>query len=208
MNRVLCSPAIVACFVSFALADIPPPPPEPGMKRVPVEHIVKLAEEIPGYKFYTYRGGVSGGESIGEELKLEKGKGVVVPSSSSPSLRTGVLAVPVKVAEELKTNEKLAELTSWKNKDKLPAGVVLHSTRGTIEDLKANDPRKKVEIVTTISTDEKAGVKFTVEAPAAAADKKSSSDASPPRSTMFAGIALAGAMMTGGLWFWRRKETA
>ncbi len=208
MIRVLCSLAVIACFASFALADIAPPPPGPGMKRVPLEHVVKLAAEIPGYKFYTYRGGVGGGESIGEELKLSKDKGVVVPSSSSPSLRTGVLAVPVKVADELKTNEKLAELTSWKNKDKLPAGVVLYSTRGTIEDLKANDPRKKVETLITISADEKEGVKFTVEAAPAEADKKSSSDASPPSSTMFAGIALAGAIMTGGLWFWRKKETA
>ena len=208
MNRVLCLLAIVACYASFALADVPPPPPEPGMKRVPVEHVIKCPQEIPGYKFFPYSGGVGGGEKLGDELKFEKDKGVIVPASSSPSLRTGVVAVPDKVLEELK-KEGLAPLLNWRNKDKLPASVIVHETRGTRQDLPEHDPRKKIEIVTTISADEKAGVKFTTEEPPApAADKKSSSDASPPSSTMFAGIALAGAMMTGGLWFWRKKETA
>lgn len=207
MLRCLCSLAIVAGFTSFALADIPPPPPERGFKRVPLEHLLKLEKEIPGYKFYTYRGTVGGGDSIQEELKLGTEKGIVVPSSSSPSLRTGVVAVSDKVLEEFKTLENLAKLLSWKNKDPLPAGFVVYSTRGTSQDLKANDPRSKVENVITISADEKAGVKFTAaETPAPAGkDAPSESSTQPPAAMLIGGIAMSLAVVTSGLWWFRRK---
>src|SRR5262245_59449491 len=162
MIRFACSLAMVACFTLPAVADIPPPPPAKGFKRVPYENIMKLEAELPGYKFYTFRRlGLGGQETIGDELKLGTENGVAVPSSSSPSVRTGVVAVPEKVMDELKTKENLAKLVSRDNKDKLPAGVVVHETHGTIRDLKENDPRTKVENVITVSRDEKAGVKFT-----------------------------------------------
>src|SRR5205823_8714056 len=93
--------------------------------------------------------------------KLGTQKGVAVPSTSSPSVRTGVVAVPEKVMEELKAKENLAKWLSRDNKDKLPAGIVVYETYGTIRDLKESDPRTKVENVITVSRDEKAGVKFT-----------------------------------------------
>jgi hypothetical protein len=119
-----------------------------------------------------------------------------------------VLAVPDKIVEEQKTPENLAQLLDRRNEQKLPPGVVIHSTGGTIRDLPENDPRKKVEQLITITADEKAGVNFTAVEQPAAPSQKSSSEASPPSATMFAGIALAGAIVSGGLWFWRRKETA
>jgi hypothetical protein len=51
MIRFACSLAIVACFTLPAVADIPPPPPAKGFKRVPYENIMKLEAELPGYKF-------------------------------------------------------------------------------------------------------------------------------------------------------------
>src|SRR5690349_13514055 len=131
MFRFTLSLAVVACFTLSALADVPPPPPEKGFKRVPYEHVLKLEKETPGYKLFTFRGAVFGDPTIGDELKLGKEKGVAVPGSSSPSFRTGVVAVPEKVMEELKTKENLAKALSRENKDKLPAGVVVHETRGT-----------------------------------------------------------------------------
>src|SRR5436190_14048685 len=111
MVRFACSLALVACFPLSAVADIAPPPPVKGFKRVPSEIIMKLETELPGYKFYTFqRLGLGGQETIGEELKLGTQNGIAVPSSSSPSVRTGVVAVPAKVMDELKTKEKLAKL--------------------------------------------------------------------------------------------------
>jgi hypothetical protein len=206
--RFPCSSAIVACFTLSAVADIPPPPPKNGFKRVPYENVMKLETDLPGYKFYTFqRMGIGGKETIGDELKLGMDKGIAVPSSSSPSVRTGVVAVPEKVMDELKTKENLAKLLSRNNKDKLPAGVVVYETRGTIRDLKESDRRTKVENVITVSLDEKSGVKFT----AKEIPEPPSKDAAPKLSTgqplamLIAGIAAALAIVALGVWYVRRK---
>jgi hypothetical protein len=190
------------------VADIAPPPPATGFKRVPYENIMKLATELPGYKFYTFqRLGLGGQETIGNELKLGTENGIAVPSSSSPSVRTGVVAVPEKVMDELKTKENLAKLLSRNNKDKLPAGVVVYETRGTSRDLKRSDPRSKVENVIAVSLDEKDGVKFTAqETPGppgedAAAEPLTRS----PLAMLIAGIASTLAIVTLGVWYCRRK---
>jgi len=208
MVRFACSLAILACFTLSAVADIAPPPPAKGFKRVPYEHVMKLAAELPGYKFYTFqRLGLGGQETIKDELKLETEKGIAVPSSSSPSVRTGVVAVPAKVMDELKTKENLAKLLSRNNKDKIPDGVVVYETRGTAQDLKQSDPRSRIENVVTVSADEKAGVKFT----AKETPEPPSNDANPepsrlpPLAMLIAGVASALAIATLGVWFFRRK---
>jgi hypothetical protein len=199
---------MVAWFTLSAVADIPPPPPGKGFKRVPYENTMKLATELPGYKFYTFeRLGLGGQETIGDELKLRTETGMAVPSSSSPSVRTGVVAVPKKVMEELKTKENLAKLLSRDNKDKLPAGVVVCETRGTSRDLKESDPRTKVENVITVSLDEKAGVKFTAKETPEPPGKDAAPEPStrPPLAMLIGGIAAALAVVTLGLWYFRRK---
>ncbi|HEX3150429.1 MAG TPA: hypothetical protein VHR66_20290 [Gemmataceae bacterium] len=207
MVRFASSLGLVACFTPFAAADIPPPPPEKGFKRVPYEISMKLDKEVPGYKFYPFqRLGIGGQEKIGDELKLGTEAGVVVPSSSSPSVRTGVVAVPAKVMDELKTKESLAKLLSRENKDKLPAGVVVYETRGTIRDLKDKDPRTKVENVVTISLDDKAGVKFTANEIPEPTGKEPTDPMQPPLALLIAGIAAALAVVTLGVWLFRQKH--
>jgi hypothetical protein len=199
---------MVACFTLSAVADIPPPPPGKGFKRVPYENTMKLATEIPGYQFYTFqRLGLGGQETIGDELKLGTDNGIAVPSSSSPSVRTGVVAVPEKVMDELKTKENLAKLLSRNNKDKLPAGVVLYETRGTSRDLKETDPRSKVQNVITVSLDEKAGVKFTPQETPEPPSKDAAAEplTRPPMAMLIAGVASALAIVTLGVWYVRRK---
>lgn len=210
MVRSLCSlsvvAAIVASFALTAVADIPPPPPAQGLKRVPLEHVVKLGDEIPGYMFYAFQQFGLNGEITTKELALSKDKGVVVPAADSPSVWMGVLAVPQKIVEQEKTPENLAKLLSRFDDKKLPTGCVVHSSRGTSMDLRETDPRAKVEQVITISADDKAGVKFTVEQPAAV--KKATggeSSAIPPAATMFAGAALSVTLVTSGLLWFRRK---
>ena len=206
MVRIACPVALVACFTGLAVADIPPPPPEKGFKRVPYEQRLKLEAELPGYKFYPFRRlGIGGQETVGDELKPGTDKGVVVPSSSSPSVRTGVVAVPAKVIDELKTKENLAKLLSRDNKDKLPAGVVVHETRGTIRDLNERDPRTKVENIITVSRDEKAGVKFTAQEVPPEKDAAPKPSGRPPLAMLIAGIAAGLAVVTLGIWFVRRK---
>jgi hypothetical protein len=199
---------MVACLTLPAAADIPPPPPEKGLKRVPFEHVLKLETDLPGYKFYPFRRlGLGGQETIGDELRPGTETGVAVPSSSSPSVRTGVVAVPDKVMAELKTKENLAKLLSRDNKDKLPAGVVVYETRGTIRDVKEGDPRAKVENVITVSRDDKAGVRFTAkELPAPPGKEAAPGPPTRPALAMpIAGLAAALAIVTLGVWYLRRK---
>lgn len=206
MIRFLAALALVASIVSNARADIPPPPPAKGLKRVPYEQLVKVSQEIPGYRFYAFqRLGINGTPTV-KELKLSTDKPVPVPSSSSASVWTGILVLPEKMAADLKTNDNIAKLLNRETEMNRPAGLVIHSTNGETHDLKQNDPRTKVENIITISPDDKAGVKFSSAETPAPPSKKSSSDATPPSSTMFAGLAIAGAVMTGGLWWVRRKE--
>ncbi len=206
MVRFACSVALVACLTSSAVADVPPPPPEKGFKRVPYEHTLKLEADLPGYKFYPFqRLGIGGQETIGDELRLGTEKGVPVPSSSSPSVRTGVVAVPEAVMAELKTKENLAKLLSRDNKDKLPAGVVVYETRGTIRDLSEADPRTKVENVITVSRDEKAGVKFAAKEVPAGKEAAPKPSGRPPLAMLIAGVAAALGVVTLGVWYLRRK---
>jgi hypothetical protein len=176
-----------------------------GLKRVPYVQLVKISKEIPGYRFYLFqRLGINGTPTV-EELKLSTDKPVPVPSSSSASVWTGVLVLPEKMAAELKTNDNVAKLLTRETEAQRPPGLVIHSTNGETHDLPQNDPRTKVENIITISPDDKAGVTFSSAETPAPPSNKSSSDATPPSSTMFAGIALAGAVMTSGLWWFRRK---
>lgn len=208
MSRYVGSLILVACVGLVAVADIPPPPPDRGFKRVPYEHVLKLDAEIPGYRFYPFsRLGLGGNERLGDELKLDTKKGVVVESSSSPSVRTGVVAVPDKVMDKLKTKDELGKLLSWKNKDKLPDGVVVLETRGTSIDLKESDPRAKVEYVVTVSADDKAGVKFVGKETAGPSkeDEPSESASRPPFALLIGGGAAALAVVALGVWVFRRK---
>lgn len=202
MLRCLLSLLMVSCLCAAALGDVPPPPPEFGFKRVPYENLLKLGPDVAGYKFFPFqRLGLGGQEVLGEELKLGTETGVLVPSTSSPSVRTGVVAVPDKVLEELQTKENLAKLLSRENKEPLPQGVVVYETFGTIEDLRTSDPRSKVENVITVSLDETAGVKFTAaEVPGPAATP-------PPYGMLIAGAAATLALVTLGVWLVRRKST-
>lgn len=209
MTRILLSLAILASFTLSALADIPPPPPKRGEKRVPFENVLKLEKEIPDYKFYAFqRLGLSGKETLGEELKLNTKTGVPVPSTSSPSVRTGIIAVPTKVMEELKTKEKLAELLSRDFKGELPKGVVVHETYGSVSDLKTSDPRTKVENVITAAPDEKAGVKFSEKETPAPQTKSASpkTSSAPNLALIIAGLAISLSILTLGFWIVRRNR--
>ena len=217
MARFACALALLAGLAASASADIPPPPPANGFKRVPYVIVMRLEKEIPGYKFYTYsQVGLGGKETVRDELKLGTEGTVAVPSSSSPSVRTGVLAVPDAVTGEYKTKDDLAKLISRKRTEKLPAGVVVYDTRGTSADLRNSDPRTKLESVVTISPDEKAGVKFTAkETPAPRQnaggeadegfDAPQESPALARPALVIAGGAVALAIVTLGVWLVRRK---
>lgn len=219
MVRFTCSLALIACLTAPALADLPPPPPVAGLKRVPYEIVMKLEKEIPGYKFYTFsRMGLGGLETINDELTLGTENAVAVPSSSSASVRTGVVAVPEQVMDELETKENLAKRLSQEAGDDLPAGVVIYETYGTSADLNESDPRTKVENVVTISPDEKAGVNFTAKetpappSPNTADNEKQDTVANGAKSStrspvtlVIAGIAGALAIITLGIWCFRGK---
>ncbi|MFO0818311.1 MAG: hypothetical protein U1A77_10245 [Pirellulales bacterium] len=162
MVRCLLALALVFGFTLAAVADVAPPPPTTGLKRVPLEHVLILATKMDDYEFYTFeRLGINGDEVVGKRLEVNTKDGVPVPSNQSASVRTGVVAIPVQAMEKLGSTEKLAALLHRDNKEKLPAGLVVHETNGLIEDIPVRDSRKKVVRVITASRDEKAGVRFT-----------------------------------------------
>lgn len=202
---------LVFGFALTALADVPPPPPGAGLKRVPLEHVLKLANEMDDYEFYPFeRLGINGKEKVGERLKVDTNEGVSVPSSQSASVRTGVVAIPVQAMKKLGTTEKLGTLLHRDNKEALPAGLVVHETNGTIEDIPVRDSRKKVVNVITVSRDEKAGVRFTEAQlpgpPDAAPNKSSGNSGQPPLGTVIAGVVFSLAIASAGVIFLRRKS--
>lgn len=208
MTRLVYSLALVVCFTAVAVADMGPPPPPDGFKRVPYENTLKLESEVPGYKFYTFqRLGIGGRETIGDELQLKTDRAVPVPSSSSPSVRTGVVAVPDKVVADLRTKENLAKLLSQDRTDKFPAGVVVFETRGTLMDLKASDPRTRVENVIAVSPDHKAGVKFAALNPPMPPGEDADPEPGdrPTWAPLIAGTGAALGVVTLGVWYFRRK---
>lgn len=208
MLRSVCSLTIIAVLAASALANIGPPPPAKGFKRVGVEYLLKLDKEIPGYQFYKLKSSNTGAAIVEEQLKLEPEKGLSLSASSLPSFWSGVVAVPSKVMDELQTTENLAKLLTRENEDKRPAGIVMYVTGGFNKELKVNDPRSKVETVTTITADDKLGVKFTAVETPAPANKEAGDESSmrPHSGTMFAGMAMSVAFLTSGLWWFRRKS--
>ncbi|MFO0901695.1 MAG: hypothetical protein U0939_01775 [Pirellulales bacterium] len=214
MSRLAFAFAIVIGIASTAVADLPPPPPPKGFKQVPLQHELRLAVEIADYQFFTFeRLGIGGKENVSEPLKLSVETGVPVPSSQSASVRTGVVAVPAALVKELKTPANIAALLYRENADKLPAGVVVHETNGTVQDIPKKDPRTKVVKVITVSRDDKAGVRFSEAATPAPADTKSSAAETSssalalhkPWRTLAAGVFLAAAFASIGLRFLRRR---
>ncbi len=215
MFRTTLALALVFGLTAIALADLAPPPPGPGFKRVPFEHVMKLAAEIDDYQFYPFeRMGINGKEQVGERLKLTTTTGVPVRSSSSPSVWTGVVAVPSKQMEELQSTDELAKLLKRENLDKLPAGIVIHVTFGTIDDITVLDPRSKVVNVVTVSRDEKAGVRFTEQVEPAPPGVRvpvvgeviGQVSSGPAWFTLVAGAFLAAAIASIGLVVFRRKS--
>jgi hypothetical protein len=211
MVRLLAAFVMGGCFTVVAMADIAPPPPERGFKRVPHKHLMKLDAELPGYRFFTFqRLGLGGKETIGEELKLRTDEGIAVPSSSSPSVRTGVVAVPETVWTGLRTTENVATLLTRNNQAKLPEGMVVYETRGTSQDLRDSDPRTTVVSIITVSHDATAGVKFTVQHPSEVFDPAHpNAPHEPTRQApwvfVIVGVATTLALITLGIWYWRRK---
>lgn len=204
----------ITCLAMFAslpltvIADLAPPPPAKGLKRVPYENTIKLESEIPEYKFYSFkRVGLSGEDEIGEELKLSTKATVTVASGASPSIRTGIVAVPVKVMEELKSKENLAKRLDLDYEGKRPKGVVVFEIFGSSRDIKDGDRRITIENVITISRDKKEGVKFTSKESAAprnndAAPAKSSLE---PLSIQIATVAFGMAIASLAVWVVRLR---
>jgi hypothetical protein len=219
MIRCACSFAIVACYSYPALADVAPARPYPGCLLS--KHVIKLDQEIPGYRFFLFHGTDAGGETIDRELKLSTEKALVIPDTDTPPLVRGVIAVPDKVMDELKNNDNLAKLCARNSMDKRPPGVVVRWYRGFFGDLRKGDPRTTIIMLSTVSPNEEKGVKFSTREtsepltleelpetsqPSATRKADPTEPAPQPRSaTVMAGIAIAVAVAAGGLWWFRRK---
>lgn len=222
MNRTFFLLATIVCSTQSSMADLAPD--RPHSRSVFSKHLIKLDTEIPGYEFFLFHGKQDEKVTIDRELELSTEKALAIPDNDTPPLVRGILAVPEKVMQEYQTHERLAELCKRENRGKLPPGVVVGRYRGFYREPRQGDPRTTIVWLITLSPDEAKGVKFgyreitepipTIEltesmTPKPANKNDAYDSSSQPRSaTVIAGIALAVAMVTGGLWLYRRNQNS
>ena len=218
MIRSVISLAVVACFAVTALADMAPPRPYPGCLLS--KHVIKLDQEIPGYRFFLFHGTNDKDITIDRELKLSTEKALVIPDTDTPPLKRGVIALPLKVADELKTKENVAKLCAGNGSTKRPPGVVVRWYRGFFNHPRRGDPRRTIVMLITVAPDRQMGVKFSYvetsatsaplameELPEVSATKNTATESTTlsRTATVMIGIALTVAVVTEGLWIFRRK---
>ena len=223
MIRYLCSVLLACTVCSSASADLPPLTPDPGFKRVWSQHVIKLEKEIPGYRFFwilNLRNSENNAGVQNVELKLSTEKFTILPELSELSL-SRIVAVPNQIMEELKTVENLAKFFD-RNGSIRPAEIKSSSTRSFYRDIKQDDPRSRIVMLITVSPDDKGGVKFNsqettdptllqelkeVTTPNPTNKNESYDSPNQPRfATVIAGITMAVAIATAGIWFYRKKQ--
>ena len=215
MLRYICSVAFLVWFALAALADVGPPRPYPGCMLS--KHVIKLDQEIPGYRFFLFHGTNDKDIRVDRELKLSTKKALVIPDTDTPPLKRGVIALPLKLADELKTKENVAKLCAGDGYTKRPPGVVVRWYRGFFGHPDRFTHRTTIVMLITVYPDSQNGVKFSTwetsapltmeQLPEPFATRYIASESTPlPRfATVFIGIALTVAIVTEGLWFYRKK---
>ena len=206
--------ALAALIVGSAVwADIPPPPPAAGFKRVPIEYKVELAQAFPEFTFFLVNWGPQG---TVKEIKLIPKEPSVVKVGH---YGTRLFAVPKEAAKGYATEKELHDaITDLK----VPGAARLQIGSDTSPDIKKEDPRTKiVKVYIVEKIDPKEGIilrkankdeKGTGDAPddedsETGLDKDNVSFVDIPRSRLWvAGVAACLALTLAGLWLARRSR--
>lgn len=202
LNRLIYSIAIVASLALSDRADLPPfPSPEQGMKRVPCEYVAQSDRHVLGYRFFLFeRRRIP---VFQEKPALGLGQVEKLPGSYDDDDWMGILAMPEQLGKEYPIYEYLTLLLQ--DKEDLPRGVALHTIGRAMRDLPESDPRTEIKSLITISVDKEGRVKITATDWPHAPGQNPTTKVIPIAFTILAGLALAGAMIAGGIWFFRRQ---
>ena len=129
--------ALAALIVGSAVwADIPPPPPAAGFKRVPIEYKVELAQAFPEFTFFQvdYWGGVTTVKGIN---LIPKEPSVVKVAHRGTSL----FAVPKEAVKGYATEKELHDAIIHV---KVTGAAWLQIGGDTSPDIKKEDPRTEI----------------------------------------------------------------
>jgi hypothetical protein len=207
--------AVATLIVGSAVwADIPPPPPAAGLKRVPVEYKVGLTQEFPESTFFLIN--AWGAVTSVKEIKL-------IPKEPSAvtvaRFGTTLVAVPKQAVKGYATEKELHDAVIG---GKVTGAVKLEIGSSSFSDIKKEDSRTKIVkefIVEKIDPKEgiilrkaKKNEKGTGDAPEdedpeSASAKGDVSFVDIPLGGMWvAGVAAFLALTLGGLWLVRRHR--
>ena len=201
MNRFLMTAALAMTTAAVATADLGPRPKGPILKSIPVQNVLKFANEFPNYTFWAVTVGTDGTNVV--PLKADGSK--PLPLTMVKTVSAVVYAVPNDVAMTFATPK---EFVSAAAAGKLPAGVIASPTFVKAEQVQNNDRRTAIDRVVVVAGGIKAGVTFAEEDPVKRdpEDPAPQADARPAPRLFAVGLAAALAVMLGGLWLVRRGK--
>lgn len=199
--------------VSVAFADVAP---NPGFKRVPLEHKVSIEKDAPDYVFFSVSG-------LGDAkpVKLDaKNPATLKASGGGPGRAVYLVAVPKDAGKKF-DNEK--DFHAAVGKGKIDGMIRAKTSFWAFNDIKESDPRKVIVVEYKIEKiDPKEGIVYDKDKPSAKVDPSKSpanpapvkdgeddSDGivyTPKGGTWVAGLAATFALVMGGLWIARRRR--
>ena len=198
MFRLLVSVAVVVGSAAVSTADLGPRPKGPVGKSIPVNILLKFANEFPNHTFWAVTTGKNGTNVV--TLKADTTK--PLPLTMNLTLQATVYAVPNDVAKTFATPREFVVAAAA---GKLPAGVIASPILLKFEQVLLNDRRSGVERVLVVAGGIKSGVTFAEEDPKVPKkDPDPLADARPAPRLVLVGVALALAVAFGGMWLFRR----
>jgi hypothetical protein len=193
---------------SIARADVPPPPPPKGMKYVHVIHKFASESDFPDYEFYSVITS-PGNKYTVKAVKLTRTPAVIWDLTDLPRRATLKLtAVPKDAAKKYETEQafhaalgKGTVAGQAETKDDFwRPGLAPTSEKDTVEG---------VYTVTKVSAKDGIVIPVTYKQPklepGCEADQDGGVSAAPRGGVWVAGLAVAAAFLTGGLWLTRRR---
>jgi len=200
MNRFLMTAALAVTVAAAAIADLGPRPKGPVGKSIPVQNVLKFANEFPNHTFWAVTQGFNGPKVI--TLKPDTAK--PLPLTMNLTTSAIVYAVPNDAAKTFATPKEFVQAAAA---GKLPAGVIVSPTFVKAEQVQNNDRRTAIDRIVVVAGGIKAGVTFAEEDPVKRdPEPEPPADARPAPRLFAVGLAAALAVMFGGLWLVRRGK--
>ncbi len=204
MKRML-TMMVVLAGASTTLADVSIPP-QPGFKRVAVEHKITIQKDNPDYVFYSILAGKV------TELKLDaKNAATLVSLGNKPVQTARLVAVPKDASKKFDGEKEFFEAIA---KGQVEGMARSKTYFGATMDVKEKDAGEKVVMQYKIEkVDPKEGIVFVTDkkdAPKSKCDDSEDADETAPVAytpkggVWVAGLAGTFAVVLAGLWIARR----